>query len=53
MALKARRAFLSSSYDHGIRVVEGHDPDDIPVIVVYPADPGVGMTSLPSRIYAY
>jgi hypothetical protein len=51
--LKARGAFRSTTIEHGITVVEGHDPDNIPVLVTYPAGPGVGMTSVPTRLYAY
>jgi len=51
--LKSRGAFVSTTQDHGVTVVEGHDPDDIPVLLVYPPGPGVGMTALPARIYAY
>ena len=53
--LEARGAFVSTTLDRGVNVVEGHGPDDNPVIVVYPATPlapGAGMTSLPSRIDA-
>ena len=51
--LKARDAFVSVSVEQGARVVEGRDPDGIPLVVVYPARPGVGMTAVPARTYAY
>lgn len=51
--LKARDAFVSVSDEQGSRVVEGRDPDGIPIVVVYPARPGVGMTAVPARTYAY
>ena len=51
--LRTRNAFLSSSVDHGVKVVEGRDPDDIRVIVVFPVVPGLHRTTLPSGIYAY
>jgi catechol 2,3-dioxygenase-like lactoylglutathione lyase family enzyme len=51
--LKTRGAFVSTTQDHGVSVVEGHDPDGIPVLLVYPPGPGVGMTALPARIYVY
>ena len=51
--LRERGTFSSSSVDHGVRVVEGRDPDDIRVIVVSPVAPGSDRTSLPSGIYAY
>ena len=51
--LKARDAFVSVSVEQGARVVEGRDPDGIPVVVVYPARPGIGMTAIPARAYEY
>ena len=51
--LRTRDAFVSTTQDHGVTVVEGHDPDHIPILIVYPPGPGVGMTALPARIYAY
>jgi len=51
--LKDRKSLVSTTIDHGIKVVEGRDPDDIPVIVIYPPGPSPDMTSLPSRVYAY
>ena len=51
--LRARDAFVSGSVDQGVKVVEGRDPDDIRVIVVFPVDPDSPGTSLPSGIYAY
>jgi catechol-2,3-dioxygenase len=52
-ALRERASLVSITVDHGVKVVEGRDPDGIPVIVVYPPGPGPGMTSLPSRVYTY
>ena len=51
--LRARGAFVSRSLDHGVRVLEGRDPDGIRVIVVLPVEPGSEKMSLPARIYAY
>ena len=51
--LKARDAFVSVSVEQGARVVEGRDPDGIPLVVVYPPRPGVGMTAVPARTYTY
>jgi catechol 2,3-dioxygenase-like lactoylglutathione lyase family enzyme len=51
--LKARDAFVSVSIEQGARVVEGRDPDGIPIVVVYPPRPGIGMTAVPARTYAY
>ena len=51
--LKARGAFRSTSIREGFRVVEGHDPDETPILVIHPVGSGVGVTSVPSRLYAY
>ena len=51
--LKARGALVSTALDHGVTVLEGRDPDNIPVILIYPAGPASGMTWLPARLYAY
>jgi catechol-2,3-dioxygenase len=52
-ALKARGAFVSVDAEQGVTVVEGHDPDNLPLLVVYPARPAAGLTSVPERIYGY
>jgi catechol-2,3-dioxygenase len=52
-SLQARGALVSTGTEHGINVVEGQDPDGIPVIVVYPPGPPPAMTELPTRIYRY
>jgi catechol-2,3-dioxygenase len=51
--LKARDAFVSRSSEQGASVVEGRDPDGVPIVVVYPARPGIGMTAVPARTYGY
>ena len=51
--LKARDAFVSTTQDQGVTVVEGHDPDDLPVLLVYPPSSSVSMSALPSRILSY
>ena len=51
--LKARNAFVATTQDHDATVVEGHDPDDIPVLVVYPPSASISMTALPSRVLSY
>jgi catechol 2,3-dioxygenase-like lactoylglutathione lyase family enzyme len=52
-ALKGRGAFVSTTSEQGVKVVEGHDPDNIPLLVVYPARSEAGLTAVPARIYAY
>jgi catechol-2,3-dioxygenase len=52
-ALKARGAFVSATVEQGINVVEGHDPDNIPVLVVYPPSAAAGLTAVPARTYGY
>jgi catechol 2,3-dioxygenase-like lactoylglutathione lyase family enzyme len=51
--LKARDAFVSVGVEQEARVVEGRDPDGVPILIVYPSRPGIGMTSVPTRTYAY
>ena len=51
--LKARGAFVSATTEQGVKVVEGHDPDNIPLLVCYPASPAAGLTAVPARTYAY
>jgi catechol 2,3-dioxygenase-like lactoylglutathione lyase family enzyme len=51
--LQARDAHVSTWTDQNIQVVEGHDPDHIPILVTYPAGPPVGATTLPTRVFAY
>ncbi len=51
--LKARDVFVSTTQEQGATVVEGHDPDDIPVLLVYPPSASVSMTALPTRILEY
>jgi catechol 2,3-dioxygenase-like lactoylglutathione lyase family enzyme len=51
--LQGWRAHVSTWIDHDIRVVEGRDPDDVPVLVTYPSGPGEGWTRLPTRVFAY
>jgi catechol 2,3-dioxygenase-like lactoylglutathione lyase family enzyme len=51
--LKARSAFVSTTQHEGATVVEGHDPDDIPVLVVHPPNASISMTALPTRVLEY
>ena len=51
-ALKESDAFVERRSEQGVTVVEGRDPDNIPLIVVHPSTPAV-MLTLPPRVYAY
>jgi catechol 2,3-dioxygenase-like lactoylglutathione lyase family enzyme len=51
--LRARGAFVSRWLDDGWHVLEGRDPNNLRVIVVFPGGGEVERTSLPSRIYQY
>jgi catechol-2,3-dioxygenase len=52
-ALKARGALVSATTEQGVKVVEGLDPDNVPLLVVYPASPAAGLTAVPARAYGY
>jgi catechol-2,3-dioxygenase len=51
--LRSRGTFVSRSADDGWDVLEGHDPDNIRVVVVRPLASGSKRTSLPARVYNY
>jgi hypothetical protein len=51
--LQAWDAHVSTWSDQDIKVVEGHDPDRIPILVTYPAGPPADTTTLPRRVFAY
>ena len=51
--LRTHDAFVSRSVDDGWDVLEGRDPDDIRIIVVFPPASDPTRTSLPVRIYNY
>jgi hypothetical protein len=51
--LKTRDAFVSTTQEQGATVVEGHDPDDIPILIVFPPDANVSMSALPTRVLEY
>ena len=52
-ALKHRAAHRSTRSDEGQTVVEGRDPDDIPVLIVYPGPDQAPLHELPVRIYGW
>jgi catechol-2,3-dioxygenase len=51
--LRSREAFVSRSEDEGWDVLEGHDPDNIRVVVVIALASGSKRTSLPAHVYTY
>jgi catechol 2,3-dioxygenase-like lactoylglutathione lyase family enzyme len=51
--LRARSAHRETRAEAGVVAVEGHDPDDGPVLIVYRAPGQLPMRSLPTRIYAW
>lgn len=50
--LRERSAFRERRTDGAVTSVEGHDPDDLVVILRYSADPAA-LRKLPARIYAW
>jgi catechol 2,3-dioxygenase-like lactoylglutathione lyase family enzyme len=52
-ALKDRSAYRETRTGHGYTVVEGHDPDDVPVLAAYPGPDEVPLRKLPARIYGW
>jgi catechol 2,3-dioxygenase-like lactoylglutathione lyase family enzyme len=52
-ALKRRSAYLETRKGKGYTVVEGRDPDTIPVLLAYPAPDQIPLRELPARIYAW
>jgi hypothetical protein len=51
--LRDRSAYRQSRTEGGMVVVEGADPDDTPVIVVYRGPHHPRLDKLPTRIYAW
>jgi catechol 2,3-dioxygenase-like lactoylglutathione lyase family enzyme len=51
--LKARDAHVSTWSENGISIVEGHDPDRVPILLTYPAEPALGVTTLSTRLFTY
>jgi len=50
--LRRHSAYIETRTDPGVTVVEGRDPDDVVVILVY-ADGRGPMQSIPARVYAW
>jgi catechol 2,3-dioxygenase-like lactoylglutathione lyase family enzyme len=51
--LKERSAYRETRSDDGVSVVEGHDPDDTVVMIVYPGPDERPLRELPTRIYGW
>jgi catechol 2,3-dioxygenase-like lactoylglutathione lyase family enzyme len=52
-ALKNRSAHQQNRSSAGVTVVEGRDPDDLPVLIAYPGPDQVPLHELPVRIYGW
>jgi catechol-2,3-dioxygenase len=51
--LRRNSAYRETRSDDGVTMVEGRDPDDLPVMLFYPGDEQPFMRKLPARIYAW
>jgi catechol-2,3-dioxygenase len=51
--LKNRSAYVETRTVGGTTSVEGHDPDDITIVLAYSKDDQLPLRELPSRIYAW
>ena len=51
--LQTWNAHVSTSIEEGVKVVEGHDPDRIPILLTYPSGPSSALSRLPTRVYSY
>jgi len=52
-ALKNRSAHQQRRSSGGVTVVEGRDPDDLPVLITYPGPDEAPLHELPVRIYGW
>ena len=52
-ALKSHSAHERTRSSAGVTVVEGRDPDDIPVLIAYPGPDQAPLHELPVRIYGW
>ena len=52
-ALDARGAHRGTRREGGRTIVEGRDPDDMVLIVIYPGSDQLPMRKLPARIYGW
>jgi catechol-2,3-dioxygenase len=51
--LRRHSAYRETREDQDVTVVEGRDPDDLPIMIVYARGDGPPMRELPARIYAW
>jgi catechol-2,3-dioxygenase len=51
--LRQNSAYRETRTDDGVTMVEGRDPDDVPVMIFYAGDDQPLMHKLPARIYAW
>jgi catechol-2,3-dioxygenase len=51
--LRRNSAYRETRSDDGVTMVEGRDPDDVPVMLFYAGDDHRFMHKLPARIYAW
>ncbi|WP_206318933.1 VOC family protein [Actinacidiphila epipremni] len=51
--LKERAAHLSSRETDGVTMVEGRDPDGLPVVITHPGPEGSARDEIMARIYAW
>ena len=51
--LERLEAFVSTWNEDDITVVEGRDPDGLPVIVAFPAGPSREWAEIPRRVFSY
>ena len=51
--LRRNSAYRETRTDDGVFLVEGRDPDDLPVLLFYAGDNQPMMRRLPARIYAW
>lgn len=52
-ALKNRSAHQQRRSSGGVTVIEGRDPDDLPVLIAYPGPDQMPLHELPMRIYGW
>ncbi len=53
LALKQRSAYRDTRISGQVTALEGRDPDDIPVMIIYPGPDQVPLQELPVRIYGW
>jgi catechol-2,3-dioxygenase len=51
--LRRHSAYRETREDQDVTVVEGRDPDDLPIMIVHARGDGPPMRELPARIYAW